>query len=199
MITPPSPLEKIRSPFGAIFSESGSICGTVSILPVTVLTPVEAAVRIGCVMSAPRPQRLFAADEFDQRSARCWGSRPSTDWCSSGKPCCLRTRRRRSRASPTHWRMERAGDGVGLRIDQRQRRIAVLILQRPNLAGVGIELQAVDRAGDLVGELNVARLVVLDDRARSGRSGRIRPVAIFHEDRTVAGRDRIQARSDRSA
>ena len=47
VITPPSPLEKMRSPFGAIFSESGSVCGTTSILPVTVLRPIDAVVRIG--------------------------------------------------------------------------------------------------------------------------------------------------------
>jgi hypothetical protein len=40
---------------------------------------------------------------------------------------------------------------VGHGIDQRQRRVAVLILQRPDLAGVRIVFQAIDGTRDRVG------------------------------------------------
>ena len=56
---------------------------------------------------------------------------------------------------------------VGHGIDQRQRRVAVLILQRPDLASVRIVFQAVDGTRNRVGVLDISCRVVLDDRART--------------------------------
>ena len=63
------------------------------------------------------------------------------------------------------------GHLVGQRIDQRQRRVAVLILQCPDLAGVRIVFQAIDGTRDRVGMLDVPCLVVLDDRAQTASTG----------------------------
>ena len=51
MITSSAPLVSKRSPFGATFSESGSFCGTTSVLPFSRLMPVAPNVRMVLVWS----------------------------------------------------------------------------------------------------------------------------------------------------
>jgi hypothetical protein len=72
-------------------------------------------------------------------------------------------------------------DLVAYRIDQRNRRVAVLVLQCPDLAGVRVEFQAIDGTRNRVAMLDMPRLVVLNDRARTAGAGGIRAVAVFDE------------------
>src|ERR1700731_5133124 len=86
---------------------------------------------------------------------------------------------------------ERRRDRMRLRVDQRQSGVTVLVLQRPELSGDGVELQSVDRSRQRIGVFDLAGLVVLNDRARTARSGGIRAVAVFDKGRAVSRRDRV--------
>jgi hypothetical protein len=56
---------------------------------------------------------------------------------------------------------QRLADRAVFGIDDAQRRIAVLVLQRPDLAGNRIELQTIDIAADLIG----MGVIIFDDGA----------------------------------
>ena len=60
---------------------------------------------------------------------------------------------------------QRLADRVVFGIDDAQRRIAVLVLQRPDLAGDRIELQTIDIAADLIGVVDFAGMIIFDDGA----------------------------------
>ncbi len=90
--------------------------------------------------------------------------------------------------------LQRRADRLGLRIDQAQRRIAVLVLQRPDQPGHRVEFQAVDRAANAERVLDGTGQAVLDDGARPGQAGAIRPVAVFGPERAVSVGERVRAR-----
>jgi len=60
---------------------------------------------------------------------------------------------------------QRLADRAVFGIDDAQRRIAVLVLQRPDLAGNRIELQTIDIAVDLIGMVDFAGVIIFDDGA----------------------------------
>ncbi len=80
-------------------------------------------------------------------------------------------------------------------IDQRQRRIRVLVLQRPDVAGGRIKLQPVHMAAERVARLDRAELAVFDDGAAAAGSGigrAARAVAPHGPDGTVGHRERVR-------
>jgi hypothetical protein len=62
----------------------------------------------------------------------------------------------------------RQGDAVLLGIDHRQRRVAILVLQRPDFMRDRIEFQPVNVTGDLISLLDMAGPIIFDDGARTG-------------------------------
>ncbi len=79
-----------------------------------------------------------------------------------------------------------------LGIDDAQGGIAVLVLQRPDIAGERIELQTIDVTVDLIAVIDVTVAIIFDDRAGARQAGGIGAVGIGDPDVAVRQRDRVR-------
>jgi hypothetical protein len=73
-------------------------------------------------------------------------------------------------------------DRVIFGIDDAQGGIAVLVLQRPDLAGHRIELQTIDIAADLIGVVDFAGMIIFDDGAVARQTRGVGTVGISYPD-----------------